>query len=152
MSTAKSYAASVAIGEVVVGGAVGRVEASRIQGSPWAILCRQFLLAGIRPVTRRRSEQSRDRLGPSRRPGRAGDAGHDGIFRASRCRAAEAGGNRGRLRRLGRSGAVVGQIAKIAGCRVVGIVGSQDKAAYIRDELGFDAAVDYPRLPTWRPL
>ena len=45
----------------------------------------------------------------------------------------------------GAVGAVVGQIAKIAGCRVVGIVGSQDKAAYIRDELGFDVAVDSSR-------
>ena len=43
----------------------------------------------------------------------------------------------------GAVGAVVGQIAKIAGCRVVGIVGSDEKATYIRDELGFDAAINY---------
>jgi NADPH-dependent curcumin reductase CurA len=43
----------------------------------------------------------------------------------------------------GAVGAVVGQIAKISGCRVVGIVGSPQKATYIRDELGFDAAVNY---------
>lgn len=43
----------------------------------------------------------------------------------------------------GAVGSVVGQIAKIKGCRVVGIAGGADKCAWIRDELGFDAAVDY---------
>lgn len=43
----------------------------------------------------------------------------------------------------GAVGAVVGQIARIMGCRVVGIVGSQAKADYIVDELGFDAAINY---------
>jgi NADPH-dependent curcumin reductase CurA len=37
----------------------------------------------------------------------------------------------------------VGQIAKIKGCRVVGIAGGPEKCAYVRDELGFDAAIDY---------
>jgi NADPH-dependent curcumin reductase CurA len=40
-------------------------------------------------------------------------------------------------------GAVVGQIAKIKGCRVIGIAGGAAKCSYIVDELGFDAAVDY---------
>jgi hypothetical protein len=40
-------------------------------------------------------------------------------------------------------GSVVGQIAKIKGCRVVGIAGGPDKCAWIVDELGFDAAIDY---------
>ena len=43
----------------------------------------------------------------------------------------------------GAVGTVVGQIAKIKGCRVVGIAGGADKCRYIRDELGFDAAIDY---------
>jgi len=43
----------------------------------------------------------------------------------------------------GAVGAVVGQIAKIEGCRVVGIAGGAAKCAYLRDELGFDAAIDY---------
>jgi NADPH-dependent curcumin reductase CurA len=43
----------------------------------------------------------------------------------------------------GAVGAVVGQIAKIKGCRVVGIAGGPAKCSYIVDELGFDAAVDY---------
>lgn len=43
----------------------------------------------------------------------------------------------------GAVGQIVGQIAKIKGCRVVGSAGSDDKVAYIRDELGFDAAFNY---------
>jgi len=43
----------------------------------------------------------------------------------------------------GATGIIVGQIAKIYGCKVIGIVGSDDKAEYIKKELGFDAAINY---------
>jgi len=43
----------------------------------------------------------------------------------------------------GAVGSVVGQIAKILGCRVVGCAGSDDKVAFLTDELGFDAAFNY---------
>lgn len=43
----------------------------------------------------------------------------------------------------GAVGSIVGQIAKIKGCRVVGIAGGAEKCAYVRDDLGFDACVDY---------
>ena len=43
----------------------------------------------------------------------------------------------------GAVGSLVGQIAKIKGCRAVGIAGGPDKCRYLTDELGFDAAVDY---------
>jgi hypothetical protein len=43
----------------------------------------------------------------------------------------------------GAVGAVVGQIAKLKGARVVGIAGGADKGRYITDELGFDAAIDH---------
>ena len=43
----------------------------------------------------------------------------------------------------GAVGAVAGQIARIKGCRVVGIAGGPAKCNYIVDELGFDAAIDY---------
>lgn len=43
----------------------------------------------------------------------------------------------------GAVGSVVGQIAKIKGCRVVGIAGGADKCKYVIEELGFDACVDY---------
>lgn len=43
----------------------------------------------------------------------------------------------------GAVGSVVGQIAKILGCRVVGVAGGVDKCRYLVDKLGFDAAIDY---------
>ena len=43
----------------------------------------------------------------------------------------------------GATGSIVGQIARIKGCRVVGIAGSADKCAWLTDELGFDAAINY---------
>jgi NADPH-dependent curcumin reductase CurA len=43
----------------------------------------------------------------------------------------------------GAVGSIVGQIARIKGCRVVGIAGGAQKCAYVRDVLGFDACVDY---------
>ena len=43
----------------------------------------------------------------------------------------------------GAVGSIVGQIARIKGCRTVGIAGGPDKCRYVTDELGFDACVDY---------
>jgi NADPH-dependent curcumin reductase CurA len=43
----------------------------------------------------------------------------------------------------GAVGSIVGQIAKIKGCTVVGIAGGPDKCKYLTDTLGFDAAIDY---------
>jgi NADPH-dependent curcumin reductase len=43
----------------------------------------------------------------------------------------------------GAVGSIVGQIAKIKGCRAVGIAGGADKCRYVVEELGFDACVDY---------
>lgn len=43
----------------------------------------------------------------------------------------------------GAVGSVVGQLAKIHGCRAVGLAGSDDKCAWMTDELGFDAAINY---------
>jgi len=43
----------------------------------------------------------------------------------------------------GSVGSIVGQIAKIKGCHVVGIAGGKDKCHWLTSELGFDAAVDY---------
>ena len=43
----------------------------------------------------------------------------------------------------GAVGSIVGQLAKIRGCRVVGVAGSAEKCRYVVDELGFDACVNY---------
>lgn len=45
----------------------------------------------------------------------------------------------------GATGSVAGQIAKLKGCRVIGIAGGVDKCRYLTEQLGFDAAIDYKR-------
>jgi NADPH-dependent curcumin reductase CurA len=52
----------------------------------------------------------------------------------------------------GAVGAIVGQIAKIKDCRVVGIAGGAEKCSYIVSELGFDAAIDYKSEDVSRSL
>ena len=49
----------------------------------------------------------------------------------------------------GATGSIVGQIGKIHGCRVVGIAGSDEKCQWIKDDLGFDAAINY-KHPGWK--
>lgn len=49
----------------------------------------------------------------------------------------------------GAVGSIAGQLAKIIGCRVVGIAGSDEKCKWLTDELGFDAAVNY-KSSNWK--
>jgi NADPH-dependent curcumin reductase len=43
----------------------------------------------------------------------------------------------------GAVGSIVGQIAKLKGCHVVGLAGGPEKCAFVKNELGFDACIDY---------
>jgi NADPH-dependent curcumin reductase len=52
----------------------------------------------------------------------------------------------------GAVGSVVGQIAKIKGCRAVGIAGGEEKCRHVVEELGFDAAIDYKSENVLRSL
>ena len=52
----------------------------------------------------------------------------------------------------GAVGSAVGQLAKSRGCRAVGIAGGADKCGYVKNELGFDACVDYTAHPDSKSL
>jgi NADPH-dependent curcumin reductase CurA len=52
----------------------------------------------------------------------------------------------------GAVGSIAGQIAKIAGCHVIGTAGGEEKCAWLVDELGFDGAVDYKAGDVYRAL
>ena len=52
----------------------------------------------------------------------------------------------------GAVGSVVGQLAKMKGCRAVGIAGGAEKCRYVVDELGFDACVDYKAGNLWKDI
>jgi NADPH-dependent curcumin reductase CurA len=52
----------------------------------------------------------------------------------------------------GSVGSIVGQIARIKGCRAVGIAGGEDKCRWLVDEVGFDAAIDYKAVDLRKEL
>ncbi|HXW20141.1 MAG TPA: NADP-dependent oxidoreductase [Roseiarcus sp.] len=52
----------------------------------------------------------------------------------------------------GSVGSIVGQIAKIKGCRAIGIAGGADKCRWLTEQLGFDAAVDYKQGGLFKAL
>ena len=52
----------------------------------------------------------------------------------------------------GAVGSLVGQFAKRAGCRVIGIAGGPDKCRFLIEKLGLDAAIDYKKYKDWQSL
>ena len=52
----------------------------------------------------------------------------------------------------GAVGSVVGQLAKMKGCRAVGIAGGAEKCRYVVDALGFDACIDYKAGNLWKDI
>ena len=121
MNEGKVYIAPVGIGEVMRAGGIGRVIASKNPGFAVGDHVTGALgRAGIRDHQRRRPDE--DRPGAAPLPvwlERAGHAGHDGLFRPARRRPAQ-GRRDGRASpaRPAPSAQIVGQIAKIKGCRV----------------------------------
>jgi NADPH-dependent curcumin reductase CurA len=145
MRDAKSYAPPVALGEVMVGGVVGEVAASRHPGFAVGDFVegrlgwREYGLSdgdGMRKID--------PSLGPvSTALGVLGMTGLTAYFGLRDVGRAQSGETVLVTAAAGAVGSVVGQIAKIIGCRAVGIAGGPKKTAYLREELGFDAAVDY---------
>jgi NADPH-dependent curcumin reductase CurA len=145
MSAAKSYATSQPLDDTMIGGTVGEVIASRHPGfAPgdhvvgvlgWAELAVSNG-AGLRRVDGQQLPLSAY-LGAVGMPGMAAWYGLNQIIMP------QAGATIVVSAASGAVGSVVGQLAKLRGCRVVGIAGGPDKCAYVVDELGFDACVDY---------
>jgi NADPH-dependent curcumin reductase CurA len=145
MSEAKSYAASVAIGDVMIGGTVGEVVRSRhatyregdfVVGSlGW----QQYSLstgAGMMKVDPGKVPLSAY-LGAVGMPGVTAWYGLHDIGKPKPGETVVVAAASGAV------GAVVGQLAKIAGCRAIGIAGGKDKCEYVTGTLGFDACLDH---------
>lgn len=145
MNEGKSYIAPVGIGEVMRASAVGKVlkstddnftEGDFVSG-PFGI--QQY--AAISTVGVHKVDP---KLAPLQRYlsvlGMPGMTAYFGILDTGKPQSGETVVVSGAA---GAVGTVVGQIAKIKGCRVVGIAGGQDKCDYLVNELGFDAAIDY---------
>ena len=78
--------------------------------------------------------------------GMTGLTAYFGVFEVAK---AEAGQTMVVSAAAGAVGSIAGQLGKIAGCRVVGIAGSEAKCKWLTTDLGFDAAVNY-KAPDWK--
>ena len=145
MSDAKSYAKPTGVGEVMTAGTVGEVVTTRHPGfSPgdivvgqggwqeWAVLP-GALIRKVDPAVAPISTA----VGVLGMPGMTA---YVGLLDFGRPKAGETVVVSAAS---GAVGAVVGQIAKIHGCRAVGIAGGAEKCKYVEQELGFDACVDH---------
>ncbi len=145
MSDAKSYAAPFNINEPIIGGAIARVVESRAEGFKtddfvFGILPWQEEMVvdahGLQVVDGNIAPLSYY-LGILGMPGLTAYFGLMDIGKPKKGETVVISGAAGAV------GMVVGQIAKIQGCHVTGIAGSQAKVDYLVGELGFDAAINY---------
>jgi NADPH-dependent curcumin reductase CurA len=144
MSDAASYAAPVALGAPMIGATVSRVEASRNPGFAVGELVLAFSGwqdyalsdgAGLRKLAG--LAQPSSALGVLGMPGFTAYMGLLDIGQPKPGETVVVAAASGAV------GAVVGQIARIKGCRVVGIAGGAEKCRYVVEELGFDACIDH---------
>src|ERR1700675_2715233 len=145
MNEGRSYAANVALGQVMVGGTVGEVVESKHPAFAKGDLVAGYDGWQAYGLSQGGCVRKRD---PKQAPistalgvlGMPGMTAYVGLLDIGRPRPGET------VVVSAASGAVgsaVGQIAKIKGARAVGIAGSQDKCDYVVRELGFDACVNY---------
>lgn len=145
MNDAKSYVRPVQIGEVMRAGGVGEVIASRHAGfKPGNHVYGTLGVQEYATLDGKALTQIDTRvaplpvfLGTLGMPGMTAYFGLLDIGRPQPGQTVVVSGAAGAV------GSVVGQIAKLKGCRAVGIAGGRDKCDYILNELGFDAAIDY---------
>ncbi len=145
MNEGKSYIPPVGIGEVMRAGAVGRVIASKNPGFSVGDYVsgmfgvQEYAVSSGKGITRVDTGVAPlpVYLGTLGMPGMTAYFGLLDIGQPKPGETVVVSGAAGAV------GTVVGQIAKIKGCRVVGIAGGTEKCQYIVKELGFDAAVDY---------
>jgi len=144
MNDVKSYAPPIGIGEVMRGLGVGEVVESRHPGfSPGDVV--SGLLGWQRYAVARGKELNRipPEVPPILALGPLGMTGMTAYFGLLDVGAAKPGETVLVSGAGGAVGSMVGQIARIHGCRAVGIAGTDDKCRWITEELGFDAAINY---------
>jgi NADPH-dependent curcumin reductase CurA len=152
MSDVESYARPVAIGEVMTGAAVASVVAS--ENPSFRV---GDVVAGMLGWQEYAVAQGRDlrKLDPSLAPistalGVLGMPGLTAFFGLLDVCDPRRGETVVVSAAAGAVGMLVGQIARIKGCRVVGVAGSDAKISWLLDELGFDAAFNYKTSPDFR--
>jgi NADPH-dependent curcumin reductase CurA len=147
MNDARSYVPPVGIGEVMRAGGLGRVTESRHPDFQDGELVSGMFGVQRYAVSDGRAVRKVDNsLAPA--PVHLGVLGMTGLtayFGLLDVGRPEPGQTVVVSGAAGAVGSVAGQIARIKGCRTVGIAGGPEKCAWIVEELGFDAAIDYKR-------
>jgi NADPH-dependent curcumin reductase CurA len=143
MSDAKSYVKGVELGEVMVGQTVAEVIDSRTE--KFAKGDKVLTQTGwqLYAVTREATKVDEKRAPLSCYLGILGMPGMTAYFGLKEIGQPKAGDTVVVSAASGAVGSAVGQLAKIWGCRAVGIAGGRRKCDYVTRELGFDACVDY---------
>lgn len=148
MNERRSYIAPVAIGEVMRALGVGTVIAS--QNSDFVVGDHVTGVLGAQEYSLFSSDAAKGlmKVDPKLAPlsvyvGALGITGLTAYFGLLDVGQPKAGDTVVVSGAAGATGMVAGQIAKIKGCRAVGIAGGKEKCDYIVKELGFDAAIDY---------
>jgi NADPH-dependent curcumin reductase len=145
MNDGRSYIAPVGIGDVMRAFAAGRVIASNYPGLSVGdhvsglLGVQEYAIAHGKAVVKVDTELAplETYLGTLGMPGMTAYFGLLDIGKPVEGETVVVSGAGGAV------GGVVGQIAKLKGCRVVGIAGGSEKCRYVVEDLGFDAAIDY---------
>jgi NADPH-dependent curcumin reductase len=143
MSDAKSYVKGVEIGELMVGQTVGEVLESRhpkLKVGDSVLTQLGWQLYGC---TKEASRVDSSRAPASYYLGLMGMPGMTAYFGLKELGGPKAGETVVVSAASGAVGSIVGQLAKIWGARAIGIAGGREKCAYVKEELGFDACIDY---------
>jgi NADPH-dependent curcumin reductase CurA len=154
MNAGASYIDPVEVGDVMRAGAVGEVTSSAHPGFAvgehvyGAFGVQEYALSDGNGVTK---------IDPKLAPlptylgtlGMTGMTAYFGLFDTGKLKEGDTVVVSGAA---GAVGSVVGQIAKIKNCRVIGIAGGEEKCAWIGEELGFDAVIDYKTEDVRRAL
>ena len=145
MSDAKSYAAPQPLGETMVGGTVGQVVASenpRFAPGDFVVGTGGWQLYGLSDG-RGVSKVDAKAIPPQAYLGPLGMPGITAWWGLNKIIAPKPGETVLVSAATGAVGSVVGQLAKLAGARTIGIAGGADKCIYATETLGYDACVDH---------
>jgi hypothetical protein len=143
MSEQKSYVKGVGIGEVMVGQTVGEVLESRNPGLKKGDHVLTQLGWQLYGTTKEATKVDGSRAPLSYYLGVLGMPGLTAYFGLKELGQPKAGETVVVSAASGAVGSVVGQLAKLWGCRAIGIAGGREKCDYVRNELGFDDCLDY---------
>jgi NADPH-dependent curcumin reductase len=157
MNDSKSYAAAQALDTVMIGGTVGEIVASK--NAHFAVGDKVVGQGGwqeyaVVEASQRGVLQKVDttHIPLSAHLGAVGMPGVTAWYGLTQIIAPKAGETLVVSAASGAVGSAFGQLAKVRGCRAVGLAGGPEKCAYVVEELGFDACIDYKQHPDMKSL